>query len=288
MSPMFQKKSEKFNIPSKYILLFLTILCIVLMVITFTTNYASLLIRTPFAAIVIPFQTGVTNVGNWFGDRSDELSQISDLLEENTALKAELAELKVENYLLQQDKYELSNLRQLYQLDNQYSEYEKVGARIIARDTGNWFHSFTIDKGLEDGLAIDMNVIADGGLVGRISEIGTNWAKVVSIIDDNSYVSGMVLSTSDNLIVSGDLELMTTGNISFSQLMDSADQVTVGDKIVTSNISDKYLPGISIGYITEVNKDANNLTKSGTVSPVVDFEHLKEVLVILQLKQTVQ
>lgn len=288
MSPMFQKKSEKFNIPSKYILLFLTILCIVLMVITFTTNYASLLIRTPFAAIVIPFQTGVTNVGNWFGDRSDELSQISDLLEENTALKAELAELKVENDLLQQDKYELSNLRQLYQLDNQYSEYEKVGARIIARDTGNWFHSFTIDKGLEDGLAIDMNVIADGGLVGRISEIGTNWAKVVSIIDDNSYVSGMVLSTSDNLIVSGDLELMTTGNISFSQLMDSADQVTVGDKIVTSNISDKYLPGISIGYITEVNKDANNLTKSGTVSPVVDFEHLKEVLVILQLKQTVQ
>ncbi|MFI3176925.1 MAG: rod shape-determining protein MreC [Eubacteriales bacterium] len=285
---MFQKKSEKFNIPSKYILLFLTILCIVLMVITFTTNYASLLIRTPFAAIVIPFQTGVTNVGNWFGDRSDELSQISDLLEENTALKAELAELKVENDLLQQDKYELSNLRQLYQLDNQYSEYEKVGARIIARDTGNWFHSFTIDKGLEDGLAIDMNVIADGGLVGRISEIGTNWAKVVSIIDDNSYVSGMVLSTSDNLIVSGDLELMTTGNISFSQLMDSADQVTVGDKIVTSNISDKYLPGISIGYITEVNKDANNLTKSGTVSPVVDFEHLKEVLVILQLKQTVQ
>ncbi|MFI3201351.1 MAG: rod shape-determining protein MreC [Eubacteriales bacterium] len=285
---MFQRKNEKLNIPSKYILLFLTVICILFMVVTFTTEYTNLLIKSPFGAIVIPFQKGVTTVGNWFGDRSDELGQIRALLDENIALKQEIAELKVENDLLQQDKYELTSLRQLYYLDDQYSEYEKVGARIIARDPGNWFHSFMIDKGLEDGLSIDMNVIADGGLVGRITEIGMNWSKVVSIIDDNNYVSGMILSTADNLIVEGDLELVQVGNIKFSQLIDSENRVTVGDKIVTSNISDKYLPGISIGYITDIYKDANNLTKSGTVSPVVDFEHIKEVLVILQLKQMVE
>ena len=80
---------------------------------------------------------------------------------------------------------------------------------------------------------------------------------------------------------------MYENQIIFSQLLDSADVVSVGDKIVTSNISDKYLPGILIGYITEINIDANNLSKSGYLKPVVDFEHLSEVLVIMQQKQSV-
>ena len=192
----------------------------------------------------------------------------------------------MENIKLQQDRYELTNLRELFDLGAQYDEYDKVGARIIAKDSGNWFHSFTIDKGSEDGLMIDMNVMAGSGLVGRIIDVGPNWSKVMAIIDDNSNTSGMVLSTSDNLIVTGDLELYADGIISFEKLVDSADRVVEGDKIVTSNVSDKYLPGILIGYISSINKDSNNLTKSGYITPAVDFEHLEEVLVITQLKQT--
>ena len=109
----------------------------------------------------------------------------------------------------------------------------------------------------------------------------------MAIISDNSNVSGMVLSTSDNLIVTGDLELYADGLISFEKLVDSADRVVEGDKIVTSNVSDKYLPGILIGYISAINVDSNNLTKSGVLTPAVDFEHLEEVLVITQTKQTV-
>ena len=70
--------------------------------------------------------------------------------------------------------------------------------------------------------------------------------------------------------------------------MDSADKVVEGDKIVTSNISDKYLPNILIGYINVLNVDANNITKSGQLTPAVDFEHLEEVLVITQLKQSIE
>ena len=201
-----------------------------------------------------------------------------------------MTELTLENTQLQQGWYELNTLRELYKLDGKYEEYEKIGARIIARDTGNWYHSFTIDKGEEDGLAVDMNVIAggeNGGLVGRIVSVGPNWAKVTSIISDNSNVGGQMLATGDMLIVSGDLEMMQNGMIRFSQLLDSAGVVVTGDKIVTSDISDKYLPGILIGYIGEINLDSNKLTKSGSVTPAVDFEHLDEVLVILQLKQTV-
>ena len=97
----------------------------------------------------------------------------------------------------------------------------------------------------------------------------------------------MQSSTSENLVVCGDLELYADGVIRFEKLIDSADRVVEGDKIVTSNISDKYLPGILIGYISTINMDSNNLTKSGLITPAVDFEHLEEVLIITQLKQTV-
>ena len=133
-----------------------------------------------------------------------------------------------------------------------------------------------------------MNVIAGGGLVGRITSVGPNWSRITSIISDNSNVSGMTLATEDNLIVSGNLHLMADGIITFSQLVDSQDAVREGDKIVTSNISDKYLPNILIGYIHTINRDNNNLTKSGYVTPAVDFEHLSEVLVITDMKQQIE
>ena len=141
------------------------------------------------------------------------------------------------------------------------------------------------DKGSLDGIEVDMNVIAGSGLVGRINAVGDDWARVQAIIADNAAVSGMVLSSSDNLIVSGSLELYNNGKISWSKLVDPANRVSVGDKIVTSNISDKYLPGILIGYISSVELDANNLTKSGEMIPAVDFEHLGEVLVIRTMKK---
>lgn len=282
------KNGTKFTIPSNYLLLILTILCVVTMVVTFTTDIFVGTLSSVSGYVIVPFQEGVSAVGTWITDRSDELVQIRDVLAENKKLQEQLDELIIENNILQQERYELNNLRELYQLDQQYDDYEKVGARIISRDGGNWFHSFIIDKGSNDGINIDMNVLAGSGLVGRVVDIGPNWAKVTSIIDDNSNVSAMILSTEDQLIVSGSLELMSSGVISFSKLIDVDEKVVEGDKIVTSHISPKYLPGILIGYISELNTDANNITKSGSVTPAVDFEHLKEVLVILDLKQSVE
>lgn len=273
--------------PGKYLLFILTFLCTILMLITFGTNVFNKPLNTAVGYVIVPFQQGISKMGGWFSNRSEELVQIRALLEENERLKSEVAALTEENTILQQDKYELNKLRELVKLDEQYGEYTKVGARIISRDTGNWYSAFLIDKGSDDGLTEDMNVIAGGGLVGRITSVGPNWSRVTSIISDNSNVSGMTLATEDNLIVSGDLQLMADGVITFSQLIDSRDVVAEGDKIVTSDISDKYLPNILIGYIHTINMDANNLTKSGYITPAVDFEHLGEVLVITDLKQQV-
>ncbi|SDA76243.1 rod shape-determining protein MreC [Butyrivibrio sp. INlla18] len=286
MSPIIKRRGEEFTLPSKYLLFILTIVCTALIVITFNTNLFTGPLNSFAGVFVVPFQKGITSVSTSIKETTDKLSSITKLLEENERLKEQVDELTIANTNLEQEKYELTELRSLYELDAQYEQYEKTGARIIAKDAGNWYYSFVIDKGSDDGIQVDMNVIAGGGLVGRVIDVGPDWAKVQSIIADNSSVSGMVLSSSDNLIVSGDLEKYRNGYISFSKLVDDVDRVKIGDKIVTSNISDKYLPGILIGYISTIDDDSNNLTKSGTLTPAVDFEHMNEVLVLLELKNT--
>ncbi|WP_026520650.1 rod shape-determining protein MreC [Butyrivibrio sp. VCB2001] len=287
MSPIVKRRGEEFTLPSKYLLFILTIVCVGMIIITFNTSLFTGPLNSFAGVFVVPFQKGMTTVGTFLRDTTDKLSSITKLLDENEELKAQIDELTIANTNLEQEKYELTELRNLYELDALYENYQKTGARIIAKDAGNWYHSFVIDKGSDDGIMIDMNVIAGGGLVGRVIDVGPDWAKVQSIIADNAAVSGMVLSSSDNLIVSGDLELYKQGFVSFSKLVDEADKVSIGDKVVTSNISDKYLPGILIGYISTIDDDSNNLTKSGRITPAVDFEHMNEVLVLLDQKKNI-
>lgn len=282
------RRRNRFTIQSKYLLLILTGVCVLLMAITFTTGLFSGPLANVSGYVTVPFQRGISKAATYISNRSDELVQIRELLEKNQELQQQIDALTIENNTLTQDKYELSNLRSLYQLDQEYSEFDKVGARVIGKDNGNWFSSFIVDKGSNDGICVDMNVMAGSGLVGIVTEVGKNWCRVTAIIDDSSNVSGMALATGDNLIVSGNLELMNQNKISFSKLVDSDGKVKEGDKIVTSNISDKFLPGILIGYITSMESDANNLTRSGTIAPAVDFEHIDEVLIITNLKQQIE
>ncbi len=285
--PIKRREPLRLNIPGRYLLLLTTAFCVGLILITYYTPILDGPLSGFASYVIVPFQNGVSKAGEWIIDREQLVTDIKTLQEENAQLKEENEELTTANNAMQQEKHELTELRELYQLDGTYADYEKIGARVIAKETGSWYHSFTINKGTDDGLAVDMNVMADGGLVGRITYIGSNWARVQSIIDDDSNVSATVQATDDNLIVSGDLTLYENGEISFSELADPDGKVKVGDSVVTSNISNKYLPGILIGYISEIENDPNQLTRSGRITPAVDFSHLDTVLVILEQKQTV-
>lgn len=286
MSPLVKKKGEKLTIPSKYLLLVLTLVCVLLILLSLFTNVFEQALNRIAGNMIIPFQRGITYAGSFVVEKAENLQEIEALQAENKSLKEQVNDLTLEINRLQQDKYELTHLRELFQLDAQYESYEKVGARIVGSESVNWYHSFLVDKGTEDGICLNMNVIADGGLVGIVTDVGSNWARVTSVISDEINIMGQVLSTEDNLIISGNLaSVKTTGTISFSQLLDSDDQVHTGDKVVTSAISDKYLPGLVIGYIGKIQEDANNMTKSGSLLPVVDFNHLDEVLIILDLKE---
>ena len=288
MCPVIKKKEEKKKIPGKYLLLIFTAICIALMLYTFTHEIQNGFLQNTAGFIFVPVQKGIAKVSNDLITFVEEKHTIAELNKENEELRQKIDELHRENAQLMQDHYELTGLRELFELDSTYAEYDKVGARIIAAGNDNRFNSFLIDKGSEDGITVNMNVLAGSGLVGIVSETGSNWARVTTIISDNSNVSGSVLHTQDNLIVSGSMEQMKQGMISYSQLVDREHLVVAGDKVVTSNISDRYLPGILIGYIATVEEDANHLTMSGKITPVVDFDHLTDVLVITETKRALE
>lgn len=281
------KRRGKSSFPSKYILLLLTVICIMLLFAGYATGYAGEPIRTICNYVFVPMQKGLDYVGESISINSDDTKTKEQLIAENAQLQEQIDELSTQltNTRLQQS--ELDTLRELYDLDQTYADYKTTGAHVIGKGTSNWFNTFTIDKGSKDGIKVDMNVIAGSGLVGIVTDVGKNYAVVRAIIDDTSNVSGMIVSNNDNCIVSGNLKSMTESNmITFSNLEDSEDKVSTGDSVVTSNISDKYLPGLLIGYVTDITEDNNNLTKSGEITPVVDFKHLQDVLVIMQLKET--
>ncbi len=271
--------------PGKTTLVILSIICIALITISIVGSQTTSPVTGFTGMIITPIQKGMNRLGAFLSGFSDNMTDAATLREENTKLQEQVDRLTAENSKLVLNKEELDRLQGLLELKEQYTDYDTVGAHVISKGSGNWFNTFTIDKGTNDGIQIDCNVMAGAGLCGIVTDVGPNWARVRSIIDDDSNVSAMISTTSDTCIVAGNLQQVDEGTLSLVKLTDDNNHVHVGDKVVTSNISEKFLPGILIGYISELNNDANNLTKSGTVNPAVDFRHLQEVLVIRTLKE---
>lgn len=277
------KKNKKF--PTKYILLIMTAFCIVIIFSSVTKEISSGPVGKVVGAVIIPMQKGLNRVGSALNLSAENLASKKELQEENSQLKEQIADLEEQLGRVSLEQYELESLRELYKLDQSYDQYDKVAANVVGKEAGNWFSTFLIDKGSDDGIEIGDNVIADGGLVGIVTDTGNNYAKIRAIIDDTSNVSATNLSTSDNCIISGSLRTMNERQqLEVSDMRDKENKAKAGDMLVTSSISDRYLPGIPIGYLTEVNEDSNKLTKSGYLATVVDFEHLEKVLVIQHTK----
>ena len=272
-------------IPPKYIYLFLTIICLILLILSVIFESRFSVLKSVTSALVTPMQTGVNTVGYSIHNTVTETKEKKELIEENKELTQKIEEYssKIKEY--EQEKYELERLQGLLDLKAQYVDYNTVGARVIATDSTNWFYTFIIDKGTESGVKVGCNILADGGLAGIVVEAGNGYSKVRSIIDDNSNVSASISGSDSLCTVSGDISTMRDGYIHVDYI-NKADVIDDGAEIITSHVSNKFLPGLLIGYVSEVVMDSNNLTQSAKCIPVVDFTNLQEVLVILDVKTT--
>ena len=280
-------RNKKKRLSSKYLLMILSGICIVTIFTSLVLNISGGPLNAVAGYVFVPMQEGINNVGSWFSAKANNFKTLGEVLAENKELKSQIDDLTSQINKTKLEQYELDNYRELLDLDNQYADFDKIAAHVIAMDGTNWFSTFTIDKGSKQGIAKGMNVIAGSGLVGIVTDVGPNYSKVRSIIDDSSNVSAMVLTTKDNFNVSGSLMNMNKDKVlPFSELRDENDKVQQGDPVVTSYVSDQYQQGLLIGYIYSVEDNANNLTKSGYITPVVDFQHLQDVLVITEIKNT--
>ena len=280
-------RNKKKRLSSKYLLMILSGICIVTIFTSLVLNISGGPLNAVAGYVFVPMQEGINNVGSWFSAKANDFKTLGEVLAENKELKSQIDDLTSQINKTKLEQYELDNYREVLELDNQYADFDKIAAHVIAMDGTNWFSTFTIDKGSKQGIAKGMNVIAGSGLVGIVTDVGPNYSKVRSIIDDSSNVSAMVLTTKDNFNVSGSLMNMNKDKVlPFSELRDENDKVQQGDPVVTSYVSDQYQQGLLIGYIYSVEDNANNLTKSGYITPVVDFQHLQDVLVITEIKNT--
>ena len=209
-----------------------------------------------------------------------------ELTVENEQLKEELAKAKSEATMYQNQITELANLQKLYEIDEIYEDYEKTAANVFAKDTTSWFSTFYIDKGTEDGVFEGANILCQDGLCGIVLESYDDYSKVRAIIDDNSKVSAKVLPSNALCTVDGNLSLYQNGYL-IAKNIDKDAAIAVGDKIVTSQISDRFLPGITVGYIKEISLDSNNLTVTAYITPAADFDNISQVLIINEKKKTI-
>ena len=280
MKNLKKKFQFRIHLKSKHLLVIMTFFCVSAIIATLASGITAAPFQEAAGMIIVPFEKSISSIGLWLTEVNKNFKDKQDLINANEELQNTIDTLTEQNNILSQNQAELTRLEELYNLDEEYADYPKVAARIISKDPGNWYDTFMINKGSKDGIRVDNNVVAGKGLVGIVTEVGSNWATVRSIIDDSSNVSAMTVGTSDTCMVEGDLELIDEGKLRFTQLYDKDDKVTVGERVVTSNISENYVEGLFIGYVSDIELSTNNLTKTGTLVTPVDFQHLKDVFVI--------
>lgn len=236
------------------------------------------LIRESYA----PMQVGVDKLKQGISHVRVDLVGGRDLQERLTALEIENNRLSLENMQLRENKSEVERLRTLLDYKQaQQDQYVLEAARVIARSPNNWYKTITIDKGADSGIAINMPVISPDGLVGKVVSVSGNSSQIWLITDREMAVGAILQETRDTKGIvegMGDNGTLRMINIPYYS------QVKNNDKVVSSGLSETYPPGILIGLIKDIKKEANGLVLSATVDPAVDFNQLEEVLVIKEFR----
>ena len=248
------------------------------LIILTSTGRAPLFLTNALGFIVVPVQTIMTDTATWASNARHYLGSVAPLLEENARLQQELEELRLNLSRLELLDEQIYTLTALLEMSNRYPALITTGADIIARDSNNWNARFTINKGEAHGVAQNMVLVAQGGLVGKVNFSADTFSQVTPLIDDTSVVGASTVRGGVNGFVRGNIALANQGLVLFET--DPGTDIIEGDELITSSFGTIFPAGIHIGTITEIIGIDAGITRA-IVEPVVDFSSLSATLVIL-------
>lgn len=252
-----------------------SIILVLLIAITSSGRTRPTAVEGALGTVINPVQKVFYSIGEFFSGSFESLFQIKGLKKENDALQEEVSKLREENRKLIQLADENNRLRDLLGFKNTNEELNFItAANVTGIDPGNWFDIFTLDKGSKDGVqANDAVVVGNGYLVGRIIEVGSNYSKLMALVDTRSSVSIIVDRTRDLGIVSGsaDNEIVA--------VMPIESDIAKGDDISTSGYS-TFPKNLYIGKVKSVEKQERKLQKLVHIDPAADFKRIEEVYIV--------
>ena len=255
------------------------VIAVVLSVLSYFSATSSVL-RNALGVVTSPFRSAAYSVQTWAADKQRYYADYTALLEENEALRQEVAELRQGERQAQLDRDENALLRELMGLREQRRDFVFESAKILEHSDTNWTSTLTLDRGTNCDVAVnDCVVSSEGYLVGVVSEVGANWARVLTVIDTDTELGARIFRTSEVAVAEGDFTLMGQKRLKLSYLPPAA-SLLEGDYIVTSGLGGYYPSGLVIGKVASVKTDDDGLAQYAVIAPMTDFDALTEVFVI--------
>lgn len=236
-------------------------------------------IKVTVKTVVTPIKGGFSYIAHSLEDARNFIWDMRAYKEDNERLETENLNLKQQNRDVASYREENERLTALLNLQNSLSDYQTVAARVISYSGNNWYEIIEINKGAIDGLKEGNVVITPDGIVGKITEVGPNYSVVCTILDARASVGIKVARTGGSGLVEGDAELAKNMQCKLS-FLDRSTPIIVGDVVETSGTGGKYPPGFLVGSIINISADSTGSLKYAVIEPAVDFDVLKEVLVI--------
>ena len=227
-----------------------------------------------------PFRNGINAVVNWTEEVYSDAFQQDALKADYEQLKKDYAKLQEELREAQQAKDENERLRNLLGLKERRRELNFEAATVTAYGAGNWDSAITISKGTDAGVTAGNCVVDEyGNLVGVVETVGTNWSTVMTIVDSDMEMGGLIARTNDAAILEGDFDLMGQGKLKLSYLPETS-ELMAGDQVLTSGLSGMYPSGLVVGSIEEVRTDASGMNRYAVIVPETELNNLEQVFVV--------
>ncbi|MDO4388436.1 MAG: rod shape-determining protein MreC [Eubacteriales bacterium] len=239
-------------------------------------------VGTVFRPIESAFSSAAGGVKNFFSNwrNYDKLQREYETLE----MTNEELSLKLSG--VEETEQENARLKVLLDAQDAYESLDPIYAKVIARDPGQWFDTFTINRGTTHGVTEGMSVVTGAGLVGYVYEAGLTYAKVLTIIDTRSAVAVLVQRTRDNGVMRGEVTEASDSAECYTYYLPNVNNIMPGDVIVTSGTDSLYPKGLTIGEVIAVSQETSSDGSYVIVSPYVDFRHVEEVLVLRTVVET--